>query len=111
MQRNKSLPLQADKASAGLELSNPPGRQQPATPPVQKTIIPSPQQSASEAQWRRAGLPRLFSIRAVAAGLDVSEKTVHRWIANGSLPHHRIGRQIRIAEHDLRVILADGRRG
>lgn len=50
-------------------------------------------------------VPRVLSIAATAQHLGVSSKTVRRWIEQGELPHHRLGRQIRIAESDLIVFL------
>jgi excisionase family DNA binding protein len=55
-------------------------------------------------------LPRLLSVEGVALELQVSTKTVRRWIGAGLLAHHRLGRQIRIAEHDVRAFLAGSRR-
>jgi excisionase family DNA binding protein len=49
--------------------------------------------------------PRLLSVQAVAAYLDMSEKTVRRLVARGDLPSHRIGRLLRISEPDLRAFL------
>jgi excisionase family DNA binding protein len=49
---------------------------------------------------------RFHSVATVARLLEVSEKTVRRWIDAGDLPHHRLGRQIRIADDDLRAFLA-----
>ena len=46
-------------------------------------------------------VPPLFSIPEVAVCLKVSPKTVRRWIDQGDLPVHRLGRQIRISEPDL----------
>ena len=54
-------------------------------------------------------LPRLLSVKIAALELDVSTKTVRRWIGAGLIPYHRVGRQIRIAEHDLRAFLASVR--
>lgn len=54
-------------------------------------------------------LPHLFSIETVAAMLDVSPKTVRRWISAGELPVHRLGRQIRISEADLAAFIARAR--
>jgi excisionase family DNA binding protein len=54
----------------------------------------------------RAKLQRFHSVTAVALELDVSEKTVRRWIVAGELPYHRLGRQIRVADDDLRSFLA-----
>jgi excisionase family DNA binding protein len=49
---------------------------------------------------------RLFTIEAVAQELSVSQKTIRRWIETRELPSHRLGRQIRISEGDLRNFLA-----
>lgn len=59
----------------------------------------------------RSAVPRCFSIPTVAAQLDVSPKTVRRWIDAGDLPVHRLGRQLRISEPDLAAFLARSRRG
>ena len=49
----------------------------------------------------QAVVPRLFSVADTAQRLVVSARTVRRWIDEGQLPIHRLGRQIRIAEADL----------
>ncbi len=46
-------------------------------------------------------LPRLLTVAQVAENLGVCTRTVRRLIKAGSLPTHRIGHQIRIAETDL----------
>jgi excisionase family DNA binding protein len=51
-------------------------------------------------------LPKYYSIKAVAEALDVSPRTVRRWIANGDLIAHRVDRVVRIADTDLRTFLA-----
>jgi excisionase family DNA binding protein len=56
-----------------------------------------------------ATLPRLLSIETVAKMLDVCAKTVRRWISQGELPVHRLGRQLRISEADLAVFIARSR--
>ncbi len=58
---------------------------------------------------RGSTLPRLYSIDEVAAELDVSSKTVRRWIAAEGLPVHRLGRQLRISEADLLAFIAQSR--
>jgi len=109
MSQNKSPVSQADEGiAAGPELNDPAAR--PEQRP-RKTFIVAQRKAAAAAHWSRADLPRVLSVKAVAAGLDLSEKTVRRWIDNGSLPHHRVGRQIRIADYDLRAFLALGRHG
>ena len=50
---------------------------------------------------RDSGLAKLLTIKDVAAHLSVSEKTIRRWIGDGSLVIHRLGRQIRVTEDDL----------
>jgi excisionase family DNA binding protein len=47
-----------------------------------------------------------LTIEDTAAGLDVSTRTVRRWIDHGELPVHRIGRIVRIARTDLVAFLA-----
>jgi excisionase family DNA binding protein len=58
-----------------------------------------------------SGLPRYYTIKAVAEALDVSPRTVRRWIANGDLIVHRVDGVVRIAEGDLRAFLALHREG
>ena len=55
---------------------------------------------------QRGGLPKLHTIKAVAEALDVSSRTVRRWIENGDLPVHRVDSVVRVAEDDLRAFLA-----
>ena len=50
---------------------------------------------------RDSGLAKLLTIKDVAAHLSVSEKTIRRWIGDGSLVIHRLGHLIRISEDDL----------
>ena len=52
------------------------------------------------------GLPKYYTIKAVAEALDVSVRTIRRWIANGDLIVHRINGVVRVAEGDLRTFLA-----
>jgi excisionase family DNA binding protein len=54
--------------------------------------------------------PHFFSVAKVAAILEVSAKTVRRWIARGDLRVHQLGRQLRIAEEDLMAFLARNRK-
>ncbi len=55
---------------------------------------------------RGSGLPKYYTIKAVAEAVDVSPRTVRRWIANGDLVAHRMGGVVRISEADLRAFLA-----
>ena len=52
-----------------------------------------------------ARAPVLLTIADVADQLQVSTKTVRRMITRGDLPVHRLGRQIRVAPHDLGAFL------
>jgi excisionase family DNA binding protein len=47
-----------------------------------------------------------FTIADVAERLNVSGRTVRRWIEAGDLVVHRVGGIVRIAEGDLRAFLA-----
>ena len=49
---------------------------------------------------------RFFTIGAIALQLDVSPRTVHRWVAEHKLVVHRIGRSVRISAADLKTFLA-----
>ena len=53
-----------------------------------------------------SGLPRFYTIKTVADALEVSPRTVRRWIAIGDLNVHRVNGVVRIAEADLRAFLA-----
>jgi excisionase family DNA binding protein len=53
------------------------------------------------------GLPlRFFTVRDIAESLDVSTRTVRRWINAGLLQAHRIGGVLRVSEADLMGFLA-----
>jgi excisionase family DNA binding protein len=60
---------------------------------------------------RASGLPQYYAIKAVAEALDVSTRTIRRWIASGDLIVHRVDGVVRIAEGDLRAFLALHREG
>ena len=69
--------------------------------------LKAPDRTRQAAGDKKAAIvPRLFSIETVAAMLEVSPRTVRRWIAAGLLPVHRLGRQIRISEPDLAAFIA-----
>lgn len=55
---------------------------------------------------RGSSLPKYYAIKAVAEALDVSPRTVRRWIARGELAVHRLGGVVRVAEGDLKTFLA-----
>jgi excisionase family DNA binding protein len=55
---------------------------------------------------RPRALPKCYSIKTVAEALEVSDRTIRRWIDQPDLVAHRPGGVIRIAEDDLRAFLA-----
>jgi|HubBroStandDraft_2_1064218.scaffolds.fasta_scaffold1308264_2 excisionase family DNA binding protein len=57
---------------------------------------------------RSVSLPkcaRMLTVEVVAEHLDVSPKSVRRWVANGALVAHRMGRLVRVSPDDLRSFL------
>ena len=56
-------------------------------------------------------LPKYYAIKAVAEALEVSPRTVRRWIVAGDLVVHRVGHVVRVSEGDLRTFLALHRDG
>ena len=51
---------------------------------------------------------RLLTVADISTALQVSERAVRRWIADGSLPVVRLGRAVRIRPADLARIAATG---
>jgi excisionase family DNA binding protein len=49
---------------------------------------------------------RFFTVGEIALQLNVSSRTVHRWIADRQLVVHHIGRSVRVSGADLKVFLA-----
>jgi excisionase family DNA binding protein len=58
-----------------------------------------------------SGLSRYYSVQTVAEALDVSSRTVRRWITDGDLVVTRINGVVRIGDADLRAFLALHREG
>lgn len=56
-----------------------------------------------------AQMPLFWTPKQVAEGLQVTTRTVARWIESGALPAHRLGRSVRIADADLQDFIARGR--
>ncbi len=54
------------------------------------------------------GAERPYTVAQVADICQVSERTVHRWIAAGHLPVTRLGRLIRVNPRDLELFLREG---
>jgi len=65
--------------------------------------------STDRISYATIGVPRLHTITDVADRLQVSSKTVRRWIDAGDLVAHRLGRQLRISEQDLQVFIRSRR--
>jgi len=61
--------------------------------------------TANLAPTAKAALPTLLTISQTADFLQVSTKTVRRWIEAGDLVAHRIGHQFRISEPDLQTFI------
>ena len=77
---------------------------------IPKELIPF--LSVSSGRGRKSpGLPKHYTIDAVAEALDVSSRTVRRWIANGDLIVHRFDGLVRVEDGDLRSFLALHREG
>jgi excisionase family DNA binding protein len=62
--------------------------------------------TTTERAGRRKVDVRFFTVGDIALQLNVSPRTVHRWIADRQLVVHRIGRSVRVAETDLKTFLA-----
>jgi excisionase family DNA binding protein len=46
---------------------------------------------------------KLFSVKAIASQLQVSNLTVYRWVKSGTIPHIRIGKgSIRFEEETIK---------
>ncbi len=58
---------------------------------------------STPSQQPSPGPKHFYSLPEVANRYDVSVRTVRRWIKNGELVAHRIGRQLRISAEDLRT--------
>jgi excisionase family DNA binding protein len=55
-------------------------------------------------------IPRMVGVGELAERLGVCSKTIRRWIADGHLHAHRLGRRVLIAEEDALSFVAAGRR-
>jgi excisionase family DNA binding protein len=50
--------------------------------------------------------PRFFTLSEISKSLDVSTRTVRRWIKSGALVAHHFGGIVRISEADFLTFLA-----
>ena len=65
--------------------------------------------TAADSTDRQKTGVRFFTVGGIASQLNVSPRTVHRWIANRQLVVHRIGRSLRVSEADLKTFLGPSR--
>jgi excisionase family DNA binding protein len=54
----------------------------------------------------RASAQKFFTIDQIADALNVSKRTVRRWIKDGKLVAHRFGMAVRIAADDFAAFVA-----
>jgi excisionase family DNA binding protein len=53
--------------------------------------------------------PQFITAREAAACIGITKSTMYDWINRGYLPHHRIGRLVRIQRSDLESFIRDTR--
>lgn len=53
--------------------------------------------------------PRCWTLKQIADDMQVSLRTVARWIASGALIVHRVDKVVRVADADYRQFLNDHR--
>jgi excisionase family DNA binding protein len=84
------------------------GRRDHASIRRSRSCLEEMENRVTDADRRRGadGLPSYHAIKSVAAALDVSTRTVRRWIATGDLIVHRVNGVVRISDADLRAFLA-----
>jgi excisionase family DNA binding protein len=63
----------------------------------------------SNSRWRRP-VTQLRTIDETAELLNISPRTVRRYLDSGELPAHRFGRSVRVSDDDLASFLAASRR-
>jgi len=57
-------------------------------------------------RYTSIGVPKAYSIKTIAEALEVSPRTVRRWIATRKLIAHQIDGVVRITDADFRAFLA-----
>jgi len=50
-------------------------------------------------------MDELYTVNELSEKLKYSRSTIYRWIEEGSIPHQRMGRQIRFTENDVVCII------
>ena len=74
-------------------------------------VAPASGDRARTSARKTTDIPEFFTIGQTAELLEVSTRTVRRWIDAGLLVAHRVGGVVRIAAHDLRAFLTQHRVG
>lgn len=69
-------------------------------------VSPSPSDRPRARRRMTGAIPKFFTITQAAELLEVSSRTVRRWIDTGRLVAHRFGGTVRIADPDLRAFLS-----
>jgi len=72
-------------------------------------LLDNPPSRRPGRDFQRGDPMRFCTIAKVAEWLQVSPRTVHRWIKSGALIVHRVDGVVRIAEGDLRAFLSSHR--
>lgn len=72
--------------------------------------VPDQDSSAVPTGGHSLATGRMMSLADVADLLDVSIATARRRVAEGALRVHKIGRTVRISEHDLATFLEASRK-
>ena len=80
------------------------------TTPASHERDTAPKRRAAPPRPTTACRLRLLTVNEVAELLQVSSKTVRRWIERQELHTHRLGRQLRVAEEDLAAFLGQRRK-
>jgi excisionase family DNA binding protein len=77
--------------------------------PSLQPVVHSSKLGAQKMIDRPKSSPKFFTIAQVADFLEVSTRSVRRWVAEGLLVAHRINGLVRISEADFQVFLATHR--
>jgi excisionase family DNA binding protein len=80
-----------------------------ASPQATTRAEPDQQKLAGEAVQVPDRQPSFHSISAIAADLDVSPKSVRRYIERGELSAYKVGGQIRVSDENYREFLKSRR--
>jgi excisionase family DNA binding protein len=72
-----------------------------------KSINPRSREGRQQSDLRhlRADRTKFHTVDQIAEALEISTRTVRRWIDSGQLVAHRFDRVVRIAESDVQTFL------